>query len=329
MKISRIFSVQGLILLALLAAGCQRISNAIEKRLSDPANSNPASVSLNKRGLPNPGSTSFRFLVIGHGYGSTRLDDHLPARALLQKVPELTTMDLSMLVSLGDIVQHSIAGDFDNLKTSLLDPLPFPVLNIPGNHDVVNRSEYESRYGKTFYSFRVGSAQMIFLDTERESCAIDAEQEKMLSSVISSSLNGGKIQNIFIFMHKTLFFKNDRLAQLNQPKGLPNVMECYGSQNFPALIDKTILPAAQKKPVYIFAGDVGAWENLSPYYEKRTDADLTMVMTGLGDYPDDSGILVAVDGIKVQMQAYSLTGQAMQPLETYSPDYWIGVASQE
>lgn len=57
-----------------------------------------------------------------------------------------------MLVSLGDIVRHSTPEDFNNLEWVLLEPLPFPVFNIPGNHDVVKRSEYAARYGQTYYT---------------------------------------------------------------------------------------------------------------------------------------------------------------------------------
>ncbi len=329
MKTRKVILACSLITLLLLVTGCQRVSNAIERRVNDPAKVKPASVSLNKLGLSSPKSQKFRFLVIGHGYGSTSLDDHLPDQALLAKIPELETMNLSMLVSLGDIVHQSIAQDFDNLDYSLLSQLSFPVFNVPGNHDVEDRAEYESRYGKTFYSFRTGSAQMVFLDTERESCAIDEEQRVMLVKVISAAEKNKNIQNIFIFMHKTLFFKNDQLAELNVGRGLPNVMECYGSENFPGIMEKYILPAAQTKPIYLFAGDVGAWGNLTPYYEKRADASLTMVMTGLGDTANDSGILVTVDGESVQMEVYSLTGQDMLPLESYSPEYWIDQAQQK
>jgi len=317
------FSILSILILLFWVTGCQRVGKAIDRRINDPANARPARVSLNKRGIANQGSAQFRFFVIGHGYGSPNTDDHIPDLALLEKIPELQAMDLAMLVSLGDIVQHSIAEDFDNLERRLLSQVSFPVINIPGNHDVEDRAAYEARYGKTFFSFRIGSTQMVFLDTERENCAIDSEQQAMLSKVIAAALKDQKTQNIFIFMHKTLFFKNDQLVGLNKGKGLPNVMECYGSESFPPILQKTILPAAQEKPVYLFAGDVGAWGNLSPYYEKSADAMLTMVMTGLGDTSNDAGILVTVDGSDVQLEAYSLTGKAMQPLESYTPEYWI------
>ena len=38
-------------------------------------------------------------------------------------------------------------------------------------------------------------------------------------------------------------------------------------------MDEVLIPAAKEKPVYLFAGDVGAWGNLTPYYEELPDAE--------------------------------------------------------
>lgn len=309
--------------LLLWLTGCQQVGRAANRYMYDPSRAKPADVSLNKLPLAEPDAAAYRFLVIGHGYGSTTVDDHLPDPALLARIPDLEEMNLSMLVSLGDIVQHATPEDFNNLERVLLAPLPFPVFNTPGNHDVVNRSEYAARYGQTYYSFRAGPAQMVFLDTERENCGIDDAQQKMLAKALARAVKDQKIKHIFIFMHKTLFFANKPLAEINQKQGLPNVMDCFASESFASIMQTTILPAAQHKPVVLFAGDVGAWANLTPYYERRPDAALTMVMTGLGDNPNNAGILVTVDGDRVQMEVYSFTGQPVQPLETYSPSYWL------
>jgi len=320
---TRLVMVCAIAIFLLGLTGCARVNKAVKRALYDPGKADPAEVSLNRLPLPDPQAAAYRFLVIGHGYGSTTVDDHLPDPALLEKIPEINDLGLSMLVSLGDLVQQSIPEDFDQLQRSLLDPLNVPVFNTPGNHDVVNRDAYQARFGQTYYSFRAGPAQMIFLDTEREACAIDSEQQKMLSTVLARALRDRQVEQIFIFMHKTLFFANQRLAEINQPAGLPNVMDCYASAPFAALLDETILPAARQKPVILFGGDVGAWANLTPYYEKRSDADLTMVMTGLGDNPQNAGILVTVEGGAVRMEVYSLTGQPVEPLEDYTPEYWI------
>lgn len=312
-------------LLAAALAGCQAAAPAVEvpPALADPAHADPAEVSVNGLGLKEADPTAFQLLVAGHIYGTQLGDDRIPAETLTASLPELKTEDISMLVSLGDMVSHAEKEDFDILDKTLLNAVPFPVFNTVGNHDVRDRQLYESRYGAgTYYSFRYGPVQMIFLDTELTTCEIDDTQRAMVETALESALADAQVQEIFIFMHKTLFFKNDALHAVESYNAGPNSWECYGSDTFARLMEQRIEPASQKKPVYLFAGDVGAWGNLSPYYETAQDGRLTMVMTGLGDLPSDAAVLVAVDGAQVTLTLRPLTDQPMQPLEDYSPEYW-------
>jgi len=49
---------------------------------------------------------------------------------------------------------------------------------------------------------------------------------------------------------------------------MPNEWICYHSTNYPNIVTDILLPAAAVKPIYVFAGDVGATGgNLSPFYE--------------------------------------------------------------
>ena len=48
-----------------------------------------------------------------------------------------------------------------------------------------------------------------------------------------------------------------------------------------------------------------------------------MVMTGIGDLPSDSAILVSVEDTDVRIEVYSLTGETPRLLESYSPAYWV------
>jgi len=311
-------------ILILLVVGCARQAAAPGRAaLVDRVHANGKDASMNLRELPDPTGQADHFLVVGHLYGTIQGDDRIPAKTLLDQMPALEKSGLRMLVSLGDMVKHSEVEDFDLLEQHLLQPAAYPVFNAVGNHDVENRALYEERYGATYYSFRDGTSWMIFLDTERENCSIDAPQREMLSQALDAALKDDEVRQIFIFMHKTLFFKNERLFELKKEIAGPNVWDCYGGGNFAEILAGLIEPAAQQKPVYLFAGDVGAYGNLSPYYERREDISLTMVMTGIGEFPSDSAILITVEGSDVRLEAYSLTGQTLEPLEYYSPDYWI------
>lgn len=307
------------IVLMLALTGCQ----------TPVIDSEPADVSLNHLSLNAPAQQSFRFLVIGHAYGSVEIDDRLPAKQLLEKIDELNNANLSMLISLGDMVMHSQPEEFDLLDQKLLSKLSLPVFNVPGNHDVEDRALYESRYGQTYYTFSYGPARFIFLDTEIKSCQINTAQQELLANALKAGLRDRDTQYIFIFMHKTLFFRNDFLFESQKHWAMPNVWTCYNNTNFNRIMDEKILPAARKKPIYLFAGDVGAWGNLSPYFEKSKDLPLTMVMTGLGDTSSDSGILVEVNDRNVRLEVFPLSGQDMPSLESFNADYWNQSAKQE
>ncbi len=312
------------LIVALLAASCNPLAAAPHREpLPDRVHASVKDASMNMREMPALAGQPYRFLVVGHLYGTIQGDDRVPAKTLLDKLPELEKLGLRMMVSLGDLVKHSEVEDFDLLSQQLLQPAAYPVFNAVGNHDVENRALYEERYGATYYSFRDAPSWMVFLDTERENCAIDAPQLEMLAEALDAALNDDDVRQIFIFMHKTLFFENERLFALKKVAAGPNVWDCYGVGNFAEILRVLIEPAAERKPVYLFAGDVGAYGNLSPYYERRADLPLTMVMTGIGEFPSDSAILVTVMGVDVRLEAYSLTGQALESLESYSPDYWV------
>ena len=308
-----------LFILVLLLLGCQPKS----------IDTDPQEVSLNGLALRTPDAKSYQFLVIGHSYGAVEIDDGLPSQNLLNNLDKLKPINLSMLVSLGDMVMHSRADEFDLLDKNLLSALPFPIFNVPGNHDVEDRALYEKRFGKTYYTFRYGPARLIFLDTEIKTCQINTAQQEMLAKALAKGLRDRDTHSILIFLHKTLFFQNDYLFSRQKNWAMPNVWSCYNATNFKRIMEEKILPAAKKKPVYLFAGDVGAWGNLSPYYERREDIPLTMVMTGIGDQATDSGILVTVGPKDVQLQAYSLTGQDLPALETFNADYWNLKAAQD
>jgi hypothetical protein len=285
----------------------------------------PAPPGMNGRELAEPAPDEVRLLVVGHIYGGIPTEDRDPDLALVAAVPEINRLGLSLLVSLGDVVKHSEAADFDLLDRDLLQPLEAPVFNTVGNHDVEDRALYEGRYAPTFYTFAYGTTQMVFLDTEREVCQVDEVQRQMLAGALEAARSDSTIRQVFIFMHKTLFLENQALYEKNRALTSPNVWECYGATNFTALMDELVRPAAAEKPVYLFAGDVGATGNLTPYYEARPDEGLTLLMTGLGDTPQDAGILVTVSGGQVDLELYPLAGTSPSPLQNYTPEYWASL----
>jgi hypothetical protein len=282
---------------------------------------------INQHELPQKNPQEFDFFVAGHLYGSQQIKDHQPDAALLTALPAISQTSPDFFVALGDMAEQSNEEEFGLLENTFLSQVSFPVFNTVGNHDVANRSLYESRYGKTSFTFKYGPARLIFLDTERSKCKLDEEQTYMLKTAVESALRDPRMRYIFIFMHKTYFFQNDVLAEKRNPLAGPNEWKCYGSQSFRGLMYEVLIPAAAQKPVYIFAGDVGAWGNLTPYYEQNPDVPLTLLMTGLGDTGRDNILHVHVDASQVTVESILLNGMVPQPLEQFGPAYWEAVAT--
>jgi len=315
----------GTLLVLILLAACQpaaRIPMATVEQIP--------TVSMNGLDFRAAHPQQYRILVAGHIYGAHDDQASHPAATLLQHIPDLQTMNLDMIALLGDTAPHTTEQDFDKLETLFLRSFAVPIFNTVGNHDVENRSLYTDRFGPTYYAFRRGPAYLIFLDTELVSCKVTGEQRALLDEAIRLALADDRVKNILIFTHKTIFMLDEVLNKSKSKVAMPNEWACYRESNYNDLRQQTLLSAAQKKPIYLFAGDVGAWDgNLSPYYQEDAGGPLYTIATGIGDTPQDSVILVDVQGDRVDFQVYSLTGQTMQPLESYNLEYWRTIAAQK
>jgi hypothetical protein len=281
---------------------------------------------INKLRLPQKDPDEFDFFVAGHLYGSQEIKDRQPDAALLAALPVIAKASPDFFVSLGDMTEKSNEEEFGLLESTFLSQISFPVFNTVGNHDVANRALYEARFGDTFFTFKYGPARLVFLDTERVQCSLDEQQTYVLRTSVNSALRDPDVRYLFVFMHKTLFFENKVLAEKKDRMIGPNEWTCYRSKTFRRLMNKVLIPAAAQKPVYLFAGDVGAWGNLTPYYEQYPDVALTMLMTGLGDTEQDNILHVHVDASQVTIESILLNGMAIQQPEEFGPTHWEGIA---
>jgi hypothetical protein len=206
------------------------------------------------------------------------------------------------------------------------------VFNAIGNHDIRNngRSIYEERYGPTYFTFRYGPAQLIFLDTELNNCSIVGEQRDMLETTLLEASQDSSIEQIFVFMHKVIFIEQfTELLESDNPQVKPNNGSITCENNYSSLLEKNFLPAARVKPVYLIAGDAGAYGgNFSPFFEKYPDAALYTIATGIGDTPQDSVIIISIDQSETKFDIISLAGKTFSPLATYNLAYWETLAKE-
>ncbi|MDX1377749.1 MAG: metallophosphoesterase [Anaerolineales bacterium] len=270
----------------------------------------------------------FDFFVVGHLYGSPKFEDQMPANLLLERLPDILEADPDFMVSLGDMVFRKEQVEFTNLEEVFLKKLTFPLYNTPGNHDVANNPGlYEAYFGQeTYFGKNHGPAHLIFLDTEQVDCGLDDPQLDFLKQELNQALADPETRFIFVFMHKTLVFQNPEMKSLRHEQAMPNVWDCQNKTGANPLVEDFFKPAARQKPVIIFAGDVGAWGNLSPYYQRDPWLPLNLVMTGLGDTPQDNIIRVHVSPDAVQMDALFLEDMHSASLKEYDLDYWLEIA---
>jgi hypothetical protein len=271
----------------------------------------------------------FNFLVFGHLYGSPGTDDSIPALSITNRLPELTALDPAFMVSLGDMVYRNNITEFTNLQSLLLSKIEIPFYNTPGNHDVGKQNGlYQQFMGtQTYLAKPYGPAYLIFLDTESLECDLDEFQRKFLEGELAKATSDPQTRYILVFMHKTLVFQDPKMRSLKSEVAMPNVWKCQNKDGSNPLMEKYFRPAARMKPVTIFAGDVGAWGNLSPYYQHDPHLPLTLVMTGLGDTKQDNVIHVQVTPDGVKLQVIFLDTMQTQDLQAFNRAYWIDQAN--
>lgn len=282
-----------------------------------------SSLSLMGNNFQQDGGDTFKFIVYAHSYGDADVTDDFPSTNLTGHLEDLLALQPSFMVSLGDMVQNGQALQFEILKQSLLEKIDIPVFNAVGNHDVKNRELYSDLFGSTYYSFTYGNAVFFILDTEMDQCNFSGDQLAMLQDGLANALDDQQIDQIYVLMHKVLFLNSDPIEQNPDYMARPNDFEIFRGNNFSEVMDALLIPAAKKKPIYLFAGDVGAFGgNLSPFYDKDKRAKLSMYAAGIGDTEQDVVFLVSNSGKTVSVQPYRLTDGKILDLQNYDLQYW-------
>lgn len=282
----------------------------------------PGLAAMNSTPLEN-NDEPIKFLVSGHIYGKPGEDDFHPSPTLLRNISLLRLENPDFVVFLGDTVWKPSNENFDLLDLLILDPFEVPVFNAVGNHDVTKRDLYQSRYGNTVYAFVYKHQLFFILDTTLKYYDLNADQLSFVENTIEDQIQISDITTVNIFMHHVLFLDEGEVSgkQLLKPNEGDGT-----SAAFHEFLQSTIYPISQSIPVYIYAGDVGAFSkgNLSPLYKKSPDYDVTFVATGIGNNKFDSILIVQEDpnGL-LNISPFSLTGKSMNPIENYDFQYWL------
>jgi hypothetical protein len=267
--------------------------------------------------LPQVMAQGDKILIIGHVYGSSKgRDQPTPANTLIESVETLNERSPGLVMLLGDMAYIPNEGQLAALSENFLQKQTAPVMNAIGNHDAGNDIRgYQERFGQTYFYTTFNKSRVVVLDSIVAECHIVGRQKEMLEEAVSSALADPGIEHILIFTHRVIFLVQGALAErVNGP--------CQAS-NYSELENDLLLPASAQKPVYIFAGDVGAVNNglnLSPFYDRQDN--LFKIAVGLGGGRHDKVLVASTGQTLLSFEVVSLVGSQTMSLDTYSPEYW-------
>jgi len=257
----------------------------------------------------------YSFFVAGHTYGKPGVDNagvHPPFKRKFDLIKSDTLIKFGILT--GDIVLNGTAKNWDEVDKDI-EELGVPVYFAAGNHDMSDRELFESRYGKTYYSYVYNNDLFIILDPNLDSWNISGEQLQFLTDELREK--AGNAADIFIFFHQVLWWSADNIFNNLQVNSLALRADTI---NFWSEVE----PLFHSLPnsVYLFAGDVGAYDNGDEFMYYHYD-NITFIASGMGGEARDNFVIVDVQPDKtVSFRLIALNGDdinSLGRLEDYRP----------
>lgn len=248
----------------------------------------------------------YKFFVAGHTYGSPSDSSgglHPPFLETLTEYNSSFPLEKGFLT--GDIVKYPSVEKWEMVDEELAD-LDIDVRFVAGNHEYNDLELFESRYGKTFNSFVFKNDLFVVLDGNLNNWNISGVQLTFLKEALDSHTNA--VENVFIFVHQIIF--HDYLpvaANSDEGKGSPLT---YETEVKPLL-------ESLDNPVYLFAGDIGAFDWGPSLYHNQVN-NVTYIASGMGSGLEDNFLVVEVDSRKrVSFTVVSLNEEDLGELESY------------
>jgi len=255
----------------------------------------------------NETPSGYSFFVAGHTYGKPGTDQ-LGFYPIFKKefVAIRSYPKISFGVLTGDIVQHGTKESWDIIDDEI-NELGLPVYFAPGNHDTYNNRLYRKRYGdreygnRTYGYFLKNGDLFILLDANIDKWSISGYQLKFLKNILVE--NKDLVNNVFVFVHQIIWwdeYTKYKNIKHNWPPYTPDTTNYWG----------TLEPLFQNyaAPVYLFAGDLGATKNATPYMYHKDD-NINYIGGGMGSGINDNYLFVTIDALgSVKFDLIALQG---------------------
>ena len=212
----------------------------------------------------------------------------------------------------GDIVRSGTSANWDEIDRDV-EELGRKVHFTVGNHDMSDRKLFETRYGKTYYSFSQEKDLFIILDPNLDGWNISHEQLQFLKDELQQK--AADADHVFVLFHQVLWWSPDNIfknVDINSLDGRADTIN-YWKEVEPLFHSLSV-------PVYLFAGDVGAFATGDEFMYYQYD-NITLIASGMGGEVRDNFVIVDVySDARVSFRLIALNGDdihAMGHLEDY------------
>ena len=236
-------------------------------------------------------NTVYSFFVAGHAYGNPTTFQyglHPPFKTLIPEINKYPHLELGVFT--GDVVPKPTDAYWDAAEHDI-GHLKVPTHVALGNHDMSH--EVGDRF-VDHYAFQKHND--LFIIWSPRAWNIDTVQMNMLKREIETRKNS--IDNLFIFCHELIWWSPEneyKNVEINYRPHYP------GSTNYWEEVHPYL--DSLEMPVYLFAGDIGASDGVSPYMYDKKD-NVSLFASGMGSNMNDNVLFVNVsdDGtVKINM----------------------------
>jgi Calcineurin-like phosphoesterase len=276
---------------------------------------------FNSKKIEIDSSNNYSFIVSGHFYGGSTNSTGYPANTLLANLDWINDSDNNFLICLGDLFKD-VQNDIPKYQSSLFDELNLPLYNAVGNHDL-SGNIFQENFGETSYYFQAGNDIHLILDSEQDDGDISGNQLELLKKAIEVA-KGLDEANLFIYAHRTLW----KEAYPEMESVFNDNTQSLTANNFEDEIKPLLEKAAEQMNVYWFAGSLGN-APASFFYHHDEKSKLTFIATAIRALPRDAVLEVSVNEGDVSFNTHSLTGQELEPVESYNLDFWNETSAEE
>ena len=267
------------------------------------------------------GDSGYSFFVAGHTYAWQGLNLDFKG-----KFPYINSRpEIEFGVFTGDMVPHNATSDHWDEVDADVALLNEPVYFAVGNHDMEDRTLYESRYGQTYYEFSYNNDLFIILDPNLDSWNISGDQYIFLDQTLDSL--AAERERIFVFFHQLLWWQPFNGFSSVLPNSTAGRDEDHNFWD-----DVEPLFHNLSNEVVMFAGDVGAGSWSSDYMYHNYD-NITFVASGMGEGVGDNFVIVNIDSSKnASYELICLSDpdmDCMGELEDFALDSQAGLSKSE